>query len=297
MFKSVTGNEVIPESLLLSIRRYYPSGLRFDDTVLRLLEESSGCKINDVIQIALQKNMFHRKDDLFFLQEMVEDTVQHSLIKKNTLLEEIDKYGCIVLDSLYKNFCNQGKDSCIRNEDDFEDYLMFLMPNDIRIASALNIRLIRKIGIPTNTAVNNAANKVVQTITESGCITQEELLFKYPLFSDIFLQRLLEKHTDAVIQTNINDFLCYQTVESIGLSSDFSTVLNSVLEEIEQLSLEPSQDIIHALLSVHLGYNFRDEYNISDNKTFRRIISIYYTDDKSRVWKSGSFMEVSSKDV
>lgn len=113
----------------------------------------------------------------------------------------------------------------------------------------------------------------------------------FPVFSAPFLDRLLEKYTDEIINTKINDFLCYQTIESLGLRSDFSFILGAVLDEIDNLSLAPSQEIVHAILSVKLGYNFRDEFNILDDKTFRRIISLHYRGSQPRSWKSGNFWE------
>ena len=118
-----------------------------------------------------------------------------------------------------------------------------------------------------------------------------EILSTYPVFSETFLKKMLEKYTDEIVVTKINDYLCYQTIESLGIDSDFSLNLHAVLDEVRRLSLKPSQDIIHALLSVRLGYNISEEWGVQDDETFRHTISMYYSDERQRTWKAGCFVE------
>lgn len=289
--KEMSGIKSIPESILESIRQYYPNGLRFDDTVLQLLEDYSRCEINKRVQTELHKGMFERRDGLCFLPEMLVNAERGSLLQSGIILEMLDKYGCIVVNVLYKNYIASGDNKILRDEEDFEDYLMFLMPNDIRIANKLNNKVIRRVGVEFNDAAQKAAQMVVKTIKEMGCVTQEDILSTYPMFSETFLRKLLDKYADEVVVTKINDYLCYQTIESLGIDSDFSLNLHVVLDEIRKFSLKPSQDIIHALLSAKLGYNICEELGIPDDKTFRHIISMYYTDERQRTWKAGCFVE------
>ncbi|MBQ3642854.1 hypothetical protein II906_13160, partial [bacterium] len=102
---------------------------------------------------------------------------------------------------------------------------------------------------------------------------------------------LLTKRTDEVMLTKINDFLCYQSIESVQFEADISDVIKDILEDVKKLSLRPSEEILNALISVRLGYNFYEEYGITDDNTFRRIISMYYTAETKREWKSGCFVE------
>lgn len=285
-------NHIISEKLLLSIQQYYGNGMRFDETVLRLLEERSGTKIDEKIKKILQSNMFCRSDGLHFLPEMVGSKKQLALLDRRALLEKIANFGCVDLRALYSDFCNYGTKACLRNEDDLADYLLFGLSKDIRIATVLGTKIIRKIGISTNETLEETVAKVVCAIKEAGCVTQDDLLLLFPAFSEQFLRGLLEKCTDGIIPAQINDFLCYQTIESLGLESDFSSMLNDILEEMDKLSLSPSQEIVHAMLSVKLGYNLMDEFNIPDGKTFRRIISTYYTGNRPRVWRAGCFGDV-----
>ena len=77
----------------------------------------------------------------------------------------------------------------------------------------------------------------------------------------------------------------------------FSEMLNSTIDKIEELSIVPTMEAIHVLLSMEIGQNFREAYGIPDDKTFRRIVSMYYSGDKTRAWKAGSFMEENSNNV
>lgn len=289
---------MIPESLLSAIRQYYGGGMRFDDTVLRLLEENSDIKISKDMEIILKSRMFRRSDNLYFLPDMVSGKEQLALLERQAILENVANFGCVDIHALYSDFCRCGAETCLRNEDDLADYVAFALPRvDIRIASVLRTKIIRKTGVSVRETLEQSANRVVCTIKQSGCITEDELLILFPVFSDLFLHGLLEKYTDEIVPAKINDFLCYQTVESMGLEPGFSSILNEVLEEADRLSLPLSKDIIHAMLSVRLGYNMREEFNIPDDKTFRRIISVYYTGSQPRAWKSGSFVEVNGGHV
>ena len=291
------GNSVIPEKLLLSIQQYYGNGMRFDDTVIRLLEECSGTKIDQETKNSLQNYMFCRSDGLYFLPEMVGEKEQLELLKRKTILEKIENFGCVDLGVLYSDFCNCGAGVCLGSEGDLADYLSFTLSQDVRAANALGTKIIRKIGTSINETLEESASKVICAIKERECVTQDEILLQFPVFSKQFIHGLLEKYTDEIIPIQINDCLCYQTVESIGLAPDFSATLNETLEEIDKLSLLPSQDIIHAMLSVKLGYNLMDEFNILDKKTFCRIISTCYTGDRLRVWRTGCFREVNDNHV
>ncbi|HJC24803.1 MAG TPA: hypothetical protein H9761_14050 [Candidatus Eisenbergiella merdavium] len=285
---------VIPECLCAVIRQYYSGGVRFDETVLRLIEDRAGLTINAAMQNTMKKLLYRRSDGLYFLPEMTGNTEQIDLLEKGALFHAIEIYGCIDVSMLYREYANLNSETCLRNEDDFSDFLKFLFPKEIRISTVLKTRIIRKTGVTSNHALQTAADKIMKTVCEAGCITQDDLSSEYPLLSKLFIQRLIEKHTEAIIAVQINGLLCYQSLEFMELGEDFSSKLNEVLGKIDLLSLTPSQDIIHALLSVKLGYNLRDNLNITDDRTFHRIISAYYTGPKTRVWKSGNYMEEGS---
>lgn len=287
----------ISEKILSAIREFYSTGIRFEDTVIRLLEEKSGESINENTKQALRRQMFCRGDEVYFLPDTILTKDQKELVNKESILVLLSKFSCIDIAALWNACCSNGSSTCLRNAEDLERYLNYLLPDDIRFGNGLKTRIARRIGKSVNDSLKESAQKVVQTITDYGCITEEDLLQAYPVFSGSFLKELLEKYTDEVLPTIINDFLCYQTIESMGLDEDFSETILKTLEELDRLSICPSQETLHALLSVKLGYNVRDEYSIPDDKTFRRFISVYYTGNEKRNWKAGNFVGVNIENV
>lgn len=283
-------NIVIPDRLRNFIMKNYSNGMRFDDTVLRLIEERLSMQIDEDICKALQREMFKRKDDLYFFDAMIADADEIMLIKAQTQ-SDIDTFGLCGIDVLYKRFIAERDDTCIRNSDDYADFLMHLLPDIIRIATIAQSKIIRHVGVSKKDSINALTNRLIETISEKGSVTQDDLIADYPVLSEQLLGRLLGKRSDEVIKTTINDIICYQSVNGLGFDASFSETLNSVLEKVETLDLQPTCEVIHTLLSLEYGQNFRDAYLIQDDQTLRRIIARYYTGKIPRAWKAGCFTE------
>lgn len=286
----------IPLPLRNAIKTSYTTGMRFDDTVLSLLSNQSGLQITDAVCGILHKEMFKRNDGLYFLPELIADIKGIQTIKEKTL-SFLETYKLCEVSKLYEINSLDATIASIRDEEDFADFLEYLLPDSIRVGKAYTFKIVRPMGISINDATTYLTNKLLTTITENGCMTEDDLLITYPIISGQFLKKLLEKNTDEVVATTINDFLCYQTIEAIGLDESFSETLNSVLEKANELELPPSLEVLHILLSVEIGQNFRNTYGIPDDKTFRRIIAMYYRGEKAREWKAGNFMEVHLSNV
>ncbi len=286
----------IPLPLRNAIKTSYTTGMRFDDTVLSLLSNQSGLQITDTMCGILKKEMFKRNDGLYFLPEQIADIRDIKTIKEETL-NFLEAYKLCEVSKLYEIKRLDASIASIRDEEDYADFLEFLLPDSVRIGKAYTFKIIRPTGISINDATTYLTNKLLTTITENGCMTEGDLLITYPIVSDQFLKKLLEKNTDEVVTTTINDFLCYQTIGAMGFDESFSDTLNSVLERAYELELPPSAEVLHTLLSVEVGQNFRNTYGIPDDKTFRRIIALYYRGEKAREWKAGNFMEVHLSNV
>ena len=85
--------------------------------------------------------------------------------------------------------------------------------------------------------------------------------------------------------------MCYQTFDALGLPEDFSEQLAKTLERLDEIGLEPTQDVLHTAVSLKLGINFMAEYNLPDWETYRRLIAIFYKAEPHREWKSNIFGE------
>lgn len=286
----------IPLPLRNAIKTNYTMGMRFEDTVLSLLGNQSKLEITDAMCNILHKEMFKRNDGLYFLPEQIVDERGIKTIKEETI-SFLETYKLCEVSKLYEIRRLDTSIASIRDEEDYADLLEFLLPNFVRVGKAYTFKIIRPMGISINDATTYLVNKLLTTITENGCMTEGDLLITYPIVSGQFLKKLLEKNTDEVVTTTINDFLCYQTIDAMGFDESFPETLNKVLEKANELELSPSAEVLNILLSVEIGQNFRNIYGIPDDKTFRRIIALYYRGEKAREWKAGSFMEVHLSNV
>lgn len=294
--EAISQYDRIPLSLRNAIKTSYTTGMRFDDTVFSLLSNQSGFQITKAMRDILQKEMFKRNDGLYFLSEQIADKKGIKTIKEETL-SFLETYKLCEVSKLYEMKSLDESIAPIRDEEDYADYLAFLLPDSIRVGKIYTFKIVRPTGISINDATTYLTNKILATITENGCMIEDDLLKTYPIVSGQFLKKLLEKKTDEVVTTTINDFLCYQTIDAMGFDESFSETLNSVLEKANELELLPSVEVLHILLSVEIGQNFRNTYGIPDDKTFRQIIAMYYRGEKAREWKAGNFMEVHLSNV
>lgn len=280
----------IPLPLRNAIKESYKEGIRFDDTVISLLSNQCGFHITDSMCDILRKELFRRNDGLYFLPEQIADERDIKTIKEETL-SFLENYRLCEVSRLFEIESLDVSIASIRDEEDYADFLKFLLSDSIRVGKTYTFKIIRSLGVTINEATTCLTSKLLASITENGCMTEEDLLIKFPVISNRLLKKLLEKNTDEIVTTTINDFLCYQTTETVGFDENFSKLLNSVLEKVNELELSPTVEVLHILLSVEIGQNFRNTYGISDDKTFRRIIAACYRGEKKREWKNGSFME------
>lgn len=286
----LNGKTVVPDGLREYIINNYSMGMRFDDTVLRLIGDRLGIQIDEDIWKVLRGEMFKRGDDLYFFDAMIADPNECMRIKAQTQ-SDLEAFGLCEIDVLYERFLAKSENTCIRDADDFADFLMHLLPNSIRIATIAKTKVIYRRDTSKKDSINTLTRHLIETISEKGSVTQDDLIADYSVMSEQLLGRLLDKRSDEVIKTTINGIVCYQSVNGLGLDESFSETLNSVLERIEELDLQPNCEVIHTFLSIEYGLCFRDAYLIQDDQTLRRIIARYYTGKIPRTWKAGCFTE------
>ena len=100
----------------------------------------------------------------------------------------------------------------------------------------------------------------------------------------MLLDKIIKDYSDEVIRTNINDVICYQTLDALGLPDNLKDMIIETLDLIEDINLTPSVEVVHTVLSMKLSCNFKKEYNIPDDKTFKKIIETYFSGDMPRKW-------------
>ncbi|KUK52388.1 MAG: Uncharacterized protein XD78_2004 [Desulfotomaculum sp. 46_296] len=283
----------VDNTVLMIIEADYKNGFMFNSTSLRLLSEKANLVINVELQNSLKRTMFHRNDNVYFLPITIAGSeVLHSLIK--TAEKYIDLYECFECTELYNQFGTWLNENCIRDILDFEDFFNFLFTKgDIRCVGQYGTRIARKQGLNLESIFSKLSKRILEVVYEAGgTISENDLKENFQAFSVTFLAKIIKKYTDELIRIEINSIVCYQTLNTLGLSDAFSATLTETLIRFDELGLTPTEDALHTALSFALGVNFKEEYNIPDNKTYRRLIAAYYKGAPKREWQGGTFAEV-----
>ncbi|GAB1477343.1 hypothetical protein MASR2M70_21810 [Bacillota bacterium] len=286
----------VPDAVVDALNKNYASGFRFDTTYINLLSSASGMEVDGHMQTALKRMMFRRDDDIYFLLDIVADAATRKEIIDfaDAYLEE---YGCFEIPEFYKLYEEKVNPSCIRNADDFESLYEQIGKSGVRCVQAPYIgnRIARYSNGAVWSTFKEVATKIVAAITDEyyGSCNEDDLHIKFCAFSTDLLGKIIKQcATDELIRVEINDSICYQTFDALGLPENFSEVLAGALDLLNDIGLDPTQDVLHTTLSLKLGVNFRAEYNLPDWDTYRRLIAAFYKAEPRREWKYNIFGEV-----
>lgn len=286
----------VPDSVIDVLKKNYASGFRFDTTYFNLLSSASGVEVDKNMHMALKRIMFHRNDDIYFLFDVVADNATRKDIIDFADLY-LEEYGCFEIPEFYKLYKEQINSNCIRNAEDFESFYEQIGRRDVRCVQAPNIG--HRIARYSNGAVwsnfKDVADKIFNVITDEyyGSCNEDDLHSRFCAFSTDLLGKIIKQcAADKLIRVEINGSICYQTFDALGLPEDFAEILTEVLDQLNDIGLSPTEDVLHTTLSLKLGVNFREEYNLPDGDTYRRLITSFYTSEPRREWKHGVFGEV-----
>ncbi len=281
-------------AVLGAIKSNYSMGLDFSPTTLRLLENKSQIEISAKLQAELKKLMFKRNDGIYLLTEQIIN--QENFDKLQTAIRGyMDEFSCFELPKIYITYSSFFDDKLIRDCDDFEDWLKFSgLVRQTRCVGQYGTRIVRKSDRSIQ-ELFTAISVRISTIANDnygGVIEEEYLENNFMPFSAQLLFNIVKDYTENLVRTEINGIFCYQTLDALGLSDDFSDMLDNALSQIDDLGLVPNEETLNTVLSITMGLNFRVEYNLMEGKTFRRLIAHYYKNNIKREWRGGVFMEV-----
>jgi len=292
-------NFEVLESTINILISDYPNGFTFDATAVRLLSDKSGGDINDNIQSILKFVLFRRGDDVYFMPDLVAsaETREKIIGVANIFL---DDYGCFEISELYDLLINDLNKKCIDSLENFESFYEFIYGKlsaaddkrrNIRCVSACGTRIARVRGKNIQDLFSDIAKRVISIANHeySGVVSEHDLRKRFPAFSVTLLANIIKGYSEELVKTEINGIVCYQTLDALGLSDEFSNILAETLSQLDELGLTPSEDVLHTALSIRLGVNFKAEYNIPDDKTYRRLLVAYYNGAPKREWKRGVF--------
>jgi len=284
----------IPDALIAVLTSDYPNGFVFDTTAIRLLSDKSGINVDDSTQSVLKREMFRRGDDIYFLLDTITNAETRNKIIEfaNALL---DNYGCFEVSELYTFFIDCLNKRCIDSLKNFEFFYEFINRREIRCVAVYGTRIARVQSKSIYDLSLDLARRIIKVTHDEygGVISEDDLKNQFPAFSSTLLSNIIKEHAEELVKTEINGIVCYQTIDAFGLSDEFSSVLAETLLQLDDLNLTPSENVLHTALSIRLGVNFKNEYNIPDDKTYRRLIVTYYKDKPKRQWKQGIFAKVS----
>jgi hypothetical protein len=274
-----------------AIREHFPNGVKFDDSTLAFLEQKMGRRIKSAVIDELQERMFRRKDGLYFLSGSIIDPA-----RKKELVRQakgyLKKNASFETQVLYDAYADALNPVCIRSVGDFEDWIKYLAPQVFRFSSIGKYRLARSF-MKIETRADLAKyllRKIRRTAKRNyGTLEENDIVNIFDGFSLEFLSYFVKKKADDVFVREINETICFQTVEGLGVPEDFSEKLLETLEQIDDLGFTPSTEAIHILLSANIGRNIRDEFGLEDDKSFRKLIESHYKGKEPRKWKSGVF--------
>ena len=284
-------------SIIDILKTDYENGFKFDATSIRLLKNKSGCYIDNNIIDHLKKILFKRKDEVYFLIDAIaDDNTRNELIScSDNWLDSFGFFEVQVLADRYLSFLNQN---IIIDFNDFIDFYGFIHNRKTRCVDWYRTKIVR---ISDN--MNNLANRLITELTKVinddffGTINEFELRERLPSLSIDLLDKLIKDFSDEIVRTSINDIICYQTIDALGLPNDFSDRINETLELLDSIDLNPTIEVLHTALSINLSRNFKKEYNIPDDKTFKKIIEKHYNLSPTRSWIKGSFLEEQNNNV
>ena len=284
-------------SIIDILKTDYENGFKFDATSIRLLSNKSGCYIDNNIIDHLKKILFKRKDEVYFLIDAIaDDNTRNELIScSDNWLDSFGFFEVQVLADRYLSFLNQN---IIIDFNDFIDFYGFINNRKTRCVDWYRTKIVR---ISDN--MNNLANRLITELTKVinddffGTINEFELQERLPSLSIDLLDKLIKDFSDEIVRTSINDIICYQTIDALGLPNDFSDRINETLELLDSIDLNPTIEVLHTALSINLSCNFKKEYNIPDDKTFKKIIEKHYSLSPTRSWIKGSFLEEQNNNV
>lgn len=286
----------ISHSVIEILTRDYATGFRFEPTSLRLLSTAAGVEIDERMQANLKNKMFIRNDGICFLQDIVCDTTTREDII-NIADGFLSEYGCFEISELYKLVEEKLNLKCIGDVSDFESFYEQINNSDVRCVAAPQIgnRIARLRTVNVWGTFETISEKIVSIIREEyyGSVNEDELKSRFKAFSTDLLSKMIKSCApNNLVRVEINQSVCYQTFDALGLPEDFSDVLSEILERFEDIGLEPSQDSLHTAISLKIGVNFFKEFNLPEWETFRRLVSKFYKAEPRREWKQNFFWEV-----
>ncbi|MBP5621598.1 MAG: hypothetical protein J6X44_06240 [Thermoguttaceae bacterium] len=310
------------------IEEHFSNGFVFDDSSVNLLENILGERIDPKELEIVKNSMFVRKDGVCFFRDLTIDSAFYDEIL-NQVAEYLNLNSGFESRVLYEKYRDHLNSSCIRSVEDFETWLSYMTRRDMRLFQDGKYRVMRimeclrkfannddfvNIMLKTKSVIikfssvgkfriarliefrndDEFVDSLLQKIRDDansnyGTIEENDIVQAFDGFSLEFLCHIVKNKADNVFVKKINESVCFQTFEGLGVPEDFSLSIQKALDKTDKLGLPPSLEVLTTLLAADLGTNPRQEYGIADDKAFKKLIEACYRGEVPRKWKSNVF--------
>ena len=253
--------------LIASIRLKYPNGIRFDPANKMMLERMLNEPIYDEEIEELKNIMFTNKDGLSFFLDSIADKSTLDEIH-SSVIRFVDRFGKYEPKAFFESYKNKIERSIIRNTDDFQDLLVFLLPKDYSNKAMVRLRS----GQRTDRMIQTIEDMVVEDY--GGAVSFGQLNLDIPGFTEDRLKDIIDKGSKklAFIDDPLGPIV--ETIDSFHLPDDFIEVVHNIERKLSSLDIEFNPEFINPILSLHYGYNFFNDHDLTP-ESFKKVVETF----------------------
>ena len=274
--KNVSKDSSDVPALEKDVRENYTAGFDFSESSKRLVEERTGRPFTNAAIHVLQDRMFERKDGLWFFEDQISASDLRSEIAEQCELW-LQENPIVNL----TQFVNLIGNRVSNLEDDFDKgkYAEYaIQQSDFGRTCDFNGKRGGRICFRTEMGADGAkkafAEKVVSLLRDRfDLVSVSELADLFPMVSaDWMVGNLPELLPDAILEDLGDRSFAFKLLEFYYLPDDFAKVFHSLIEELVADDEVLSVARIVGALSDHYGYNFKDNFALSES-VFKQIAS------------------------
>ena len=267
------------------IRQNYKNGFDFSDSSKRLVESRVGKTFSNAVAHTLQNVMFERKDGLWFFEDQISDAGLREEIAARCQ-QWLTENPIVVLNQ----FVDMVSSRVANIEDDFDmgKYAEYaILGSDFGRRCDFNGKRGGRICFLSESGADAAKKSFAERVEallrdRFDMVPVSELADLYPMVSkEWMIGNLPELLPDAILEDIGDRSFAFKLLEFYYLPDDFADVFHSITEELSADDEVLSVARILNALSDHYGYDFKDNFALSEN-VFKQIAS--RVDHEHRGW-------------
>ena len=262
-----------------AILHQFPNGFRFSPLNMRLLPQDM---TTEMAVNTIKQEMFEKDDGSWLFLEMAgsRDTRQKVLAHAENWLNQ---YGCFSINALFLSFKDE-----IQNIHHYNDFVRFLRKLGLEIPLRRNGDFCFHSEKKQQECLEANANMILDILEEAnGVLPQSVLLGKMPHLDQETATDIIKRFTHDIHTIDINSIICWQYQQEIYPPDDFAQQLSNVLEKMNKLSFDTTENNINIMLGAIYNTNLLVEYG---PPIFRKVIEKHFAGQHPYKWKFGRFI-------